>query len=77
MICSSVIPRLSSALAKDDEFMSMFVLFSCFFLAILKAWLFFKIGDKPYTKAVKHDILSQFLKDTTIKQQFFKKAWLL
>ena len=31
------------------------------FLAILKIWLFFQNGgDKLYTKAVKHDILSIF-----------------
>ena len=31
MICSSVIPCLSTSLAKNDEIMSMFVLFSRLF----------------------------------------------
>ena len=38
----------------------MFVLFSGFF-AIFKVWLFFrKWEDKPYTKAVKKDVLVNF-----------------
>ena len=59
MICISVMPCLSTGLAKNDKIMSMFVLFSRL-LAILKVWLFSKMGDKPYTKAVKHDILVNF-----------------
>ena len=43
MICSSVIPRLSSGLAKDDGFMSMFVLFSWLF-GHFKSLFFFKWG---------------------------------
>ena len=31
MICTSVIPRLSSGLAKNDKIMSVFVLFPGFF----------------------------------------------
>ena len=56
MICISVMPCLSTGLAKNDKIMSMFVLFSRL-LAVLKVCLFSKMGDKPYTKAVKHDIL--------------------
>ena len=41
MICTSVIPCLSSGLAKNDKIMSVFVLFPGF-LAILKVWLFFE-----------------------------------
>ena len=55
-----VIPCLSTGLAKNDKIMSMFVLFFRLFLAILKIWLFSEMGDKPYTKAVKHDILVNF-----------------
>ena len=41
MIRASVIPCLSSGLAKNNKIMSMFVFFSGF-LAILKIWLFFE-----------------------------------
>ena len=43
MICTSVIPCFSNGLTKNDKIMSMLVLFSRF-LAILKVWLFSKIG---------------------------------
>ena len=60
MICTSMVPCLSSGLAKNNKMMSMFVLFSQFF-AILKVWLFFlKWWDKPYTKAVTQDVLVNF-----------------
>ena len=53
MICTSVIPCLSTGLAKNDTIMSIVCLIFPFFLAILKVWLFSKMGgDKPYTKAV-------------------------
>ena len=60
MICTSVVPCLSTGLAKNDKIMSMFVLFSRLFghfesLAFYRKW-----GDKPYTTAVKHDILVKF-----------------
>ena len=60
MKCSSVIPCLSTGLAKNDKVMSMFVLFFRVFLAVLKVWVFFKVGDKPYTNTVEHDILVNF-----------------
>ena len=58
-----VIPCLSRGLAKNNKSMSMFVLFSGHFvnLAFFRNW-----GDKPYTKAVKQDVLSQFFKGTAI-----------
>ena len=60
MICTSVIPCLSSDLAKNDRVMSCLSYFPAF-LAILKFWLFVENrGDKHYTKAVKHDILVNF-----------------
>ena len=54
MICTSVILCLSSDLSKNDRVMSMFVLFPGFF------GFYSKIGDKHYTKAIKHDILVNF-----------------
>ena len=71
MICTSVVPCLSSGLANYNKMMSMsrsmFVLFSRLFchsesLAFCRKW-----EDKPYTKAVKQDVLVNFLKDTAIK----------
>ena len=61
MICTIVISCLPSGLAKNNKIMSMFVLFSRF-LAILQVWLFSKMGDKSYTKAVKQDISVNFFK---------------
>ena len=60
MICTSVVPCLSTGLAKNDKIMSTFVLFSLLFghfqsLAFFRKWV-----DKPYTKAVKYDILVKF-----------------
>ena len=60
MICTSVIPCLSSGLAKNDKIMSVFVLFPGFFGHFESLAFFSKIGDKPHTKAVKPDILVNF-----------------
>ena len=46
MICTSLIPCLSSGLAKNNKIMSTFVLFSSFFFVILKVWLFFENGGQ-------------------------------
>ena len=54
MICTSVVPCLSTGLAKNDKIMSMFVLFSRLFGHFESLAFFF------YTKAVKHDILVKF-----------------
>ena len=60
MICTSVVPCLSTGLAKNDKIMSMFVLFSRLFGHFESLAFFRKWGDEPYTKAVKHDILVKF-----------------
>ena len=60
MICTSVVPCLSTGLAKNDKIMSMFVLFSRLFGHFESLAFFRKWGDKPYTKAVKHHIWSNF-----------------
>ena len=44
MICTSVVPCLSSGLAKNNKIMSMFVNFPGFF-AVFKVWLFFENGE--------------------------------
>ena len=67
MICTSVVPCLSSGLAKNNKTMSMFVLFSRLF------YHFESLADFPnYTKAVRQHLFSQFLKGTTIIDNFFK-----
>ena len=60
---NSMIPCLPSGLAKNSKIMCIFVLFFGF-SAILKVWLLLEIKwlDKPYTKAVKQDVFSQFSK---------------
>ena len=60
MICTSVVPCLSTGLAKNDKIMSMFVLFSRLLDHFESLAFFSKRGDKPYTKAVKRDILVKF-----------------
>ena len=67
MICTSVIPCLSSGLAKNNKIISMFVLLSRLFYHFESLALFSKMGNKPCTKAVKQDVISQFFKGTTIK----------
>ena len=52
----------------------MFVLFSRKFWSFLEFGSFSKMGDKPYTKAVKQDIFSQFFKSTTKVTIFFQKS---
>ena len=77
MIRTSVIPYLSSGLAKNSKIMSMFALFSQLFWSLSKFGFSQKLEgggggglDKPYTKAVKQDIFSQFFKSTA-KVTFF------
>ena len=72
MICTSVIPCLSSGLAKNTTIMSMFVLFSRLFGHFESLALFRKWGDKLCTKVVKQSIFSQFFKSTT-KVTIFQK----
>ena len=62
MICTSVMLCLSTDLAKNDKIMSMFVLFFWLFGHFESLAFFQNGGDKPYTKAVKHDILVNFSK---------------
>ena len=60
MICTNVVPCLSTGLAKNDKIMSVFVLFSRLFGHFESLAFFRKWGDKPYTKAVKYVILVKF-----------------
>ena len=46
---TSVVPCWSSGLAKNENIMPMFVLFSQPFLAISKVWLFSKMGGQSLT----------------------------
>ena len=75
MIHASVIPCLSSGLAKNNKIWSMFVLFSLLF-GHFESLTFSKIVDKPCTKAVRQHILGQFFKSTTkITINFFPNNW--
>ena len=67
MICTSVIPCLSSDLAKNDKVMSMFVLFPGFFGHFESLGVFSKIGGQTLHQSCQTWYFSQFLKDTTIK----------
>ena len=60
MICTSVVPCLSSGLAKNNKMMSMFLLFSRLFCHFESLSFCRKWEDKPYTKAVTHDVLVNF-----------------
>ena len=60
MICTSVVPCLSSGLAKNSKIMSMFVQLSWLFCRFYGLAFFRKWGDKPYTKVVKQDVLIDF-----------------
>ena len=48
-MCTGAIACLSGGLAKNNKSMSMFVLFSLLFLAILKVWLFSESGGTNLT----------------------------
>ena len=48
MICTSVVPCLSSGLAKNNKIMSMFVQLSRLFCRF-KVWLFFENGETNFT----------------------------
>ena len=64
MICTIVMPCLSSDLAKNNKMMSMFVLFSRLF----KSFSFFsKMGGQTLHQSSQAGCFSQFLRDTTIK----------
>ena len=49
MICTSVVPCLSTGLAKNDKIMSMFVLFSRLFWPFWKFGFFFENGGTNLT----------------------------
>ena len=59
MMYTSVMPCLSTGLAKNSKIMSMFVLFSRLFWPLWKFGFFFQ---KWGTKAVEQDVFGQFFK---------------
>ena len=74
VICTSVIPCLSSGLVKNDKMMSMFVLVSQIFghfqsLAFSRKW-----GDKPYTRVVEQDVLVNLSKVQQLSNNVSKKC---
>ena len=66
MICTSVVPCLSSGLAKNNKIMSMFVLFSWVF-GHLEDWLFFKNGGETSHQSSHTVRFNQFF-ETTMNQ---------
>ena len=56
MICTSVVPCLSSGFPKNNIIMSVFVLFSQVFGHFESMAFYLKMGDKPYTKLVKRHV---------------------
>ena len=74
MICTSVIPCLSTGLAKNNQIMSMFVLFSRLLGHFESLACFQKLEDKPYTKAVKWDVFSEFSKVGILSNNFLKRC---
>ena len=67
MICTSVVPCLSSGLAKNNKIMSMFVQLSRLFLSFLRFGFFSKMGRQTLHQSSQAGCFSQFLKGTTIK----------
>ena len=55
-----VIPCLPSGLAKSNKIMSMFVLFSRLSFCYFESLAFFENGDKPYTKAARPGVFTNF-----------------
>ena len=66
MTCTSAMPCLSSGLAKNNKIISMFVLFYQLFWPFSKFDFYRKREGKPYIKAVKQNLLVNFLKFATI-----------
>ena len=60
MICTSLMLCLSTDLAKNDKLCPCLSHFSGFFGHFESLAFFPKWGNKPYTKAVKHDMLVNF-----------------
>ena len=64
VICISVVPCLSSGLAKNDVRVCHIFLA---FLATLKLWLFSKMGGQTLRQSSQKGCFSQFFKGTTIR----------
>ena len=67
MICASVVPCLSSGLAKNNKMMSMFVLFSWSFCNFESLAFFPKMLGSPLHQSSQAGCFCQFLKSTAIK----------
>ena len=67
MICTGVVPCLSSGLAKNNKIMSMFVQLSRLFLPFLWFGFFSKMGRQTLHQSSQAGCFNRFLKGTTIK----------
>ena len=68
VICTSVVPWLSTGLATNNKIMFMYILFSWLFDHFEGLAFFENVGGgKLSTKAVKQDAFSKVFKDKTIK----------
>ena len=69
MICTGVIPCLSSSLAKNDKIMSMFVLFPGFF-GHFESLAFFENGETPkQSNLIFQSIFERYNNKVTIFQK--------
>ena len=75
MICTSVVPCLSSGLAKNNKIMLMFVIFPGVFLPFWKTVFFFEnVGTNLTPKQSNRMFLSCLSKVQQLSNNFFKKA---
>ena len=74
MICTSVVPCLSSGLAKNNKIMSMFVQLFRLFLPFLRFGFFSKMVRQTLHQSSQTGCFSQFLKGTTLNITIFQKS---
>ena len=74
MICTNVIPCLSSGLAKNDKIMSMFVLFPGFFGHFESLAFFFENGGTNLTPKQSNLIFYSIFERYNNKVTIFKKS---
>ena len=75
MICTSLIPCLSIGLVKNKKLCPCLSYFPGFFGHFVSLSFFENLGgDKPYTKAVKQDVLRQFFQAYSNYVTIFQKC---
>ena len=74
MICTRVVPCLSSGLAKNNKIMSMFVQHSRLFCRFFKVWLFFENGETNLTPKQSSRMFWSIFKRYNNKITIFQKS---